>query len=88
MTAFRSRLLAGLRLAAPLAVAVWRVSTRPASEVWHDWLLIVSLLDFVSTLSGPGRARSAAYAAATAFLLGIYLWGQGPHALRLLGVLP
>jgi hypothetical protein len=84
----RRRFASALRLAAALAIAAWRLFSRSPSDAWRDWILILALLDLISTAAGPGRVRAGAFAAATAFLLGLYGWGQGAQTLRLLGLLP
>jgi hypothetical protein len=84
----RSRFFTVFRLAAPVCVVAWRLLSRSPSEAWRDWILVLALLDLTSTAAGPGKVRTLAFAVATAFLLGLYCWGQGPHTLRLLGMGP
>ena len=66
------------------ALVVW-VCVRPPGALWKDWAFATGLLALASLFWGERRAWPAVAAAVAAFLLAIYVRGQAPHVLAVLG---
>ena len=79
---------ARFRVAAALAAAaiiVWRIAAVPPSRWWRDWTLILALFFLYTLFRRNSPAWPAVTAGLMAFLLGIYVQGQAPHILAVLG---
>ena len=72
----------------PAAVIAWRIYARPPASLWRDWVLIVGLFWIYENLASKARAWPSAMIMTMAYLLGIYVVGQAPHALSVLGLAP
>ena len=75
-----------LELLVPLCLIVWRLASQPLVHVWRDWVVILSCYWLFVVLKPQEKDPSQALVATMAFLLGIYVLGQLPLTLRLLGI--
>jgi hypothetical protein len=75
------------RAAAALAAALlaW-ACLRPPAQLWRDWAFVTGLFALASLFWGDRRAWPNVAAAAAAFLLAVYVRGQAPHVLAVLGL--
>lgn len=67
------------------AVAALRIAVAPWSSLWKDWILILGLYAMARSALPRGPGEPALTAATMSFLLGIYVHGQWPHLLSVLG---
>lgn len=77
-----------LELAAAGGLLLWRALAVPLPVLWRDAAAWVAVAWALAVLVRDPRRRSGALTAVAAFLLGLYVQGQAPHALRALGLLP
>jgi hypothetical protein len=83
-----SRAQARAELLAASVLLIARLVSRPVSELWRDWVVLLSAYWIYTVLAGGSRHWPKVSTAVISFLLGIYAAGQLPHALRLLGGTP
>ena len=69
-------------------VLAWRVIVCPAGLLWRDWIAVAAVFWAYTALRRRSGEWSLVTAALAAFLLGLYVHGQVPHTLRVLGFLP
>jgi hypothetical protein len=81
---FRAR----AELLAASALLIGRLVSRPVSELWRDWVLLLSAYWIYTVLAGGSRHWPRVTVAVASFLLGLYAAGQLPHAFRVLGGIP
>jgi len=81
-------LRARAELLAASALLVGRLLSRPLSELWRDWVILLSAYWIYTVLAGGSRHWPKVTVAVISFLLGIYAAGQLPQALRQLGGVP
>lgn len=75
-------------LLSALGAAIWRAAVVPAGELWRDWVLILAAYAAYTACLRESRHWPAATAGVMAFLLGLYVQGQFPHLLAVLGLGP
>jgi hypothetical protein len=73
-------------LAIPLGILFWRLATESPSEYWKDWMLLASLFWIYTVFQSKSTSWPVVTVTVMAYLLGIYLLGQVPHALAVLGI--
>jgi len=73
-------------IAAGLLVILWRILVVTPSELWRDWALLLAVFQVVLCFRRESGSTSSLTAATMAFLLGLYLAGQAPHVLAMLGL--
>jgi hypothetical protein len=66
----------------------WRLLSHPLTSLWRDWIFILGVYWLYTALASRSRAWPQVTAATMAFLLGIYIHGQTPYALSVLGLAP
>ena len=69
-----------------LALILWRLAACSPAHLWKDWILIVSAFWIYTRYKSGSPAWPVAAVTVTAYLLGIYLLGQLPHAIAVLGI--
>lgn len=69
-------------------ILAWRLLAYPANQFWRDWVVIVSLYWIYTALASRTRAWAPVTVAVLAYLLGIYVHGQLPQTLSVLGAQP
>ena len=79
------RFLIGERIAA-LSLIVWRLVAAPPAAYWKDWMILVAVYWLYTTFVPRSNAWTTVTTTLTAWLLGIYVYGQLPHALAVLGI--
>ena len=77
-----------LQAAAALVLLGWRLAVQPAGSLWRDWMVVIAVYGLATAVSARDSLRTSATAAVAAYLLGIYVQGQAPYALTVLGLLP
>lgn len=82
------RTQARVELLAASALLIGRLVSRPVSELWRDWVVLLSAYWIYTVLAGRSKHWPKVTLAVTSFLLGLYASGQLPHAFRLLGGTP
>lgn len=75
----------GAAAALAAALIVW-ACVRPPAALWRDWAFLIGLFALGSLFLGEKRGWPQAAAALAAFLLAIYVRGQAPHVLAVLGL--
>ena len=80
-----SRFEVGEILAAALLL-VWRLAAASPSSYWKDWMLIAALFWIVGVFRSQSENWSVVTVAVMSYLLGIYILGQLPHALTVMGM--
>lgn len=69
-----------------IALIVWRLAAGSPAEFWRDWILIAAAFWIFTRYQSHSRAWPVAAATVMAYLLGIYLVEQLPHALAMFGI--
>lgn len=69
-----------------LAIAVWRILSRPPAVLWRDWLLILAGYGIYTLFARTSRTWPIVTASVMAYLFGIYMHGHLPYALSVLGL--
>jgi len=77
-----------IELALAAALLIWRILARPPGLLWRDWGIVVALVWIFAVLAPRSRARPTVVSAAAAWLLGLYVKGQLPLMLSILGLAP
>lgn len=70
------------------AVAILRLAFTPPGGWWRDWILILTAYIVYTVMGRNSRSWPLVTTSAMMFLLGIYIQGQIPHVLTILGWLP
>lgn len=78
----------GLAVFVAIGGILWRLLSVPPGLLWRDWVLLLTVYATYSLFCRTSRHWSAASAGVMAFLLGIYVEGQLPHVLAVLGMRP
>lgn len=76
---------ARVQIAAAVALLVWRLADQPPGRYWRDWMIVFALVWGWSAFKPKSPALPVVHATGMAYLLGIYVLGQLPHALAVLG---
>ena len=63
------------------ALLIWRTAALPLFMLWRDWIAILSLYWLCTLVFRRERFYPALATSVAAFLLGLYVFGQAPHAL-------
>ncbi|MBV8880658.1 MAG: hypothetical protein JO332_11870 [Planctomycetaceae bacterium] len=71
---------------AAVALLLWRIWDVPLDRLWRDWVAVLALFWIAAVALGDSPRRASVLAAVAAGLMGIYAWGQAPHALALFGL--
>jgi len=66
----------------------WRLSARPIAGLWKDALAVLAIFAIVTSVELPPRLRTLAVVLVAALLLAVYVAGQFPQTLRVLGLRP
>jgi len=74
------------QIAAAIALLVWRLADQPPSHYWRDWMIVFALFWIWTALKPQSPAQPVVMTTASAYLLGIYIWGHLPHALATIGL--
>jgi hypothetical protein len=82
----QARSVRGIEICLAAALLVWRFAANPAAAYWKDWMLLLGLFWLYTTFQSSSPAWPAVLLSVMAYLLGIYVLGQIPHALAVLGV--
>lgn len=77
-----------LEIALAVVLILWRVLTQPPGLLWRDWGLVLAGVWIFAVLAPRSPARPTVVAAAAAYLLGLYVKGQLPLMLAILGLAP
>ncbi|HXX93515.1 MAG TPA: hypothetical protein VEN81_07770 [Planctomycetota bacterium] len=80
----RDRWRAAAEAMVPLALVAWRIASLPIKDLWRDVLLLLGLywiLEIGMAARGGSRIVRTLF---MAFMMGIYLQGQLPFALKML----
>jgi len=77
-----------LELVLAVALLLARILTQPPGLLWRDWGIVVALVWIVAVLAPRSRAFPTVVTAAGAYLLGLYVKGQLPLMLSILGLAP
>jgi hypothetical protein len=78
----------GIELGMALSLLLWRLFATPPQRLWRDWMVVLSLYWIGSLFRSEKPSWPIVTATAMAYLLGIAVLGQLPHALAVLGVGP
>ena len=65
---------------------VWRVAVSEPTQFWKDWVLITSAFWIYTQLKGDSPSWPVVTMTTMAYLFGVYLLGQLPHTLAVLGI--
>lgn len=71
--------------AVAILIAVFRAATLPPAQWWRDWVLLLTLYGLYSLFRRRSESWPIVTATLMAFLLGLYVQGQAPHVLAVLG---
>ncbi len=77
-----------VEIALAVGLLLWRILTRPPGLLWRDWGIVVALVWIFAVLAPRSRAWPTVISAASAYLLGLYVKGQFPLMLSILGLAP
>jgi hypothetical protein len=66
----------------------WRAAVLPASQLPGDWVAIVAAFFLLRAFAPPRQLWTFVMVATVTLLLGIYLFGQIPYTLLILGRSP
>ena len=77
---------AAWQVAAATALLIWRLADLAASHYWRDWIIVFAVIWIWTELKPKSPAYPLVLTTASAYLLGIYVWGNLPHALAALGM--
>ena len=69
----------------PLIIIAWRVFSQPIGSLWSDWVTIISIYWIFTAFVAETRAWKVGTAATMLFLLAIFVHGQFPLSLAVLG---
>jgi hypothetical protein len=70
------------------ALLGWRFIADPLAELWRDWMVVFALWWYFTAVNPRLRGRADLVWLTMAYILAIYLAGQAPRALEVLGTLP
>lgn len=84
----REALFRGLAVLTAVGIAAWRLAAVPVPLWWRDWSLILALFAVYTVFRRESRTWPAVASAVMAFLFGIYVQGQLPHIVAVLGSAP
>jgi hypothetical protein len=73
-------------LAASAIIVAWRLWAGSPSGYWKDWMLLLGVFWGFTTCRSSSKPWPLAALSIMYYLLGIYLSGQVPHALAVLGL--
>jgi hypothetical protein len=76
----------GIEVLPAAALLVWRLAADQPATYWKDWMLVLGVLWIYTLLQSKSPAWPTVTLSVMAYLLGIYLLGQLPHALAVLGI--
>jgi hypothetical protein len=74
-----------LNIAAPMGLIIWRVVALPMEQLWKDWVTILAAYYLIKPFLSGRPAWSVITVATITLLLGIYIYGNIPYALVILG---
>lgn len=78
---------AAWQIAAALGLLLWRLADQPATQYWRDWMVVFAFVWIWTAVKPKSTTLPVILTTASAYLLGIYMWGNLPHALAAFGVL-
>jgi hypothetical protein len=72
----------------PALCCVWRIILLPLSQLWTDWVIILAVYFLLRGFLKSLRAWPAITLVTVTLLLGVYVFGQLPYTLVVLGRSP
>lgn len=72
--------------AIPFLLLIWRLSMYPLTNLWRDWVAILSVYWYYILIAPRARASPILRVSIMAYLLMIYSRGQLPWILAILGI--
>jgi hypothetical protein len=73
-------------LSAAVGLLAWRVAVLPLSGVLRDWVCVLAVYWIFTIFAQRSKAWPWVTVATMILLAGIYLQGQLPHTLEILGI--
>ena len=83
-----SRSLADLEPVGAILLIGWRLAVDPLSVLWRDAVLLIGVYWLCAIVVSKSRILPILATTIMAFLLGVYVYGQAPHILSVVGLRP